>query len=502
MSKEPFNFVAVIPDNTAAIANFESVSDSIRQQPLRNDHHPAFCRFDLPTVSPPDVPVGSPISFSSTATTEIAPSNEGESSAARGCYVLGSMSIHRPVQARNGWTVGSGDWDRDPRTGLVDLLLATGLGISPRHVNFRFDKHGRLALHARHGGVELDGNEVKPGFSRLLSHSNALKIGHLKYRFIHTIPIDEESAFQAVKIKFMEETATTVVDAASNVQTSEAVAVKRLRRLDAASAQKASHEVAIYEALRCIKNHQYGRLVMRMHSVLYKHDEDWNGAADEVFLLWDPLGSATFQKLSFNAAESQTSTEARLSLFCQVCLGIQAVHETGWIHRDIKPPNLYIVRLTPPRAVVGDFGSAVKISEGGHTPRPGSCGTIGWLAPELENPSFAPKYTQAVDVWSLGAVGYYLFVSDRSPCVSRLRHNTFIHMNDPAWEAYTVLMGSLSSSRPESLKGLLYQMLRPYPSRRIALRGVLAHPALQDIMCSLQDMDGSNAPTGSKRSAK
>src|SRR5687768_969 len=54
------------------------------------------------------------------------------------------------------------------------------------------------------------------------------------------------------------------------------------------------------------------------------------------------------------------STQAALPLVKQIAAGLDALHEKGIVHRDIKPGNILIVRSESGsrRAVIGDFGLA------------------------------------------------------------------------------------------------------------------------------------------------
>ncbi|KAL8902663.1 MAG: hypothetical protein Q9207_004484 [Kuettlingeria erythrocarpa] len=526
-----FDFALLTPVNKEAVGNFGNVSDSIRSQGQKSKYHSYYCRLDFPAGS---VSSGSDHSSRSDVTPEAASDNSSEDGERAG-YVLSVIPKLPPLGPKMGWVMGSGNWEKDPVAGQVDLLLAAQSGISPKQLQFRFDQHGRLYLYARQKGVELDGEAVARGTSRLLFYAHFIRIGPLSYKFVHILPKVDETAFQLAKKELLlihmgakeapneltsatpsandlkigdwvirgtaGVSATSVVEAASNGRTLEIVAVKRLQRLKWADAQKVEKEVAIYDALKAVKNHQHASFVMRMHSVMYKTQEDWRGSADEVFILWTPLGRGTFQEFSVSGKWSSTGSDEKLALFYQVCLGVQAVHELRYIHRDIKPQNLYVVSISPPRAVVGDFGSAIEIDESGHTPEPGQHGTIGWLAPELENPGFAAKYTEAVDVWSLGAVAYFLVVGGRLPWVSLQRHNTFLHTHDPARSNYGVMMSNLSRCKPESMEGLIHQMLESRPEDRIDLRGVLTSRALADTVRFLEANSEQNASTGSKRSA-
>ncbi|KAL8901426.1 MAG: hypothetical protein Q9207_005208 [Kuettlingeria erythrocarpa] len=275
-----------------------------------------------------------------------------------------------------------------------------------------------------------------------------------------------------------------------------------MQRLNSQSARKTREELDIYEELRPIKNHEHGQYVMYMHSVLYKTDKDWHSSPDEVYLLWYPLALKTFQLFLPTGKWASVAYDVRVVLFYQVCLGIQAVHEMGWIHRDIKPMNLYVVTLSPPHAVVGDFDSAVLLDKSGLKPQPGYHGYHRLLGPQSwKIPPSLLDTPQKIDVWSLGAVAYFLFISDKCPWFSEYGHNAFVYNNDPAWNLFEDLIGNLSNSGPETLKGLLYRMLEPRPAQRYSLPRVLTHPVLQGNVHFLESSSAQNASTGSKRRA-
>lgn len=90
--------------------------------------------------------------------------------------------------------------------------------------------------------------------------------------------------------------------------------------------------------------------------------------------------------------------------FRDTLLGVRVLHDHSWMHGDLKPANIGMIG-TPPRAVLLDVGQATCLAPGvSLDPKPGSGGTVNYLAPERELAS----HDHLVDIWSLGIIGYEL----------------------------------------------------------------------------------------------
>ncbi|HEX4015525.1 MAG TPA: serine/threonine-protein kinase [Frankiaceae bacterium] len=113
-----------------------------------------------------------------------------------------------------------------------------------------------------------------------------------------------------------------------------------------------------------------------------------------------------------------------MSIVGQTALALQAAHERGVIHRDIKPGNLMI---TPDgRVKVTDFGIARATDEVPLTQTGTVLGTSYYLAPEQ---AAGREVTAASDVYSLGIVAYECLAgrrpfSDTNPVAVALAHQT------------------------------------------------------------------------------
>lgn len=91
-------------------------------------------------------------------------------------------------------------------------------------------------------------------------------------------------------------------------------------------------------------------------------------------------------------------------VFYQICQGIKYLHDQNVIHRDLKPENILLAGVEDYTSVkVSDFGLSKCIAPNALMQT--QCGTIGYLAPEVRT----SKYSNKVDIWSLGVILYNCF---------------------------------------------------------------------------------------------
>ncbi len=112
-----------------------------------------------------------------------------------------------------------------------------------------------------------------------------------------------------------------------------------------------------------------------------------------------------------------------IGLMEQLCRGVQAIHDAGALHHDLKSTNVLIGPAF--RVAVTDFGLTRFMPTRQEQHYPG--GTVGYVAPEyLRRETVPPEMAPRADVYSLGCLLYDLIVG-RPPFYAR-DEKEVIHM--------------------------------------------------------------------------
>ncbi len=107
--------------------------------------------------------------------------------------------------------------------------------------------------------------------------------------------------------------------------------------------------------------------------------------------------------LSEKIGEGPLKLPEALSTAIQIAEGLEAAHEKGIVHRDIKPDNVMLMKGSRGLLKIMDFGLAQlagssKLTRGGST-----LGTMSYMSPEQAEGADTDRRT---DIWALGVVLY------------------------------------------------------------------------------------------------
>ncbi|XP_014282302.1 extracellular signal-regulated kinase 2 [Halyomorpha halys] len=186
----------------------------------------------------------------------------------------------------------------------------------------------------------------------------------------------------------------------------------------------------------------------------------------------------------------------------QILKALKFMHSGNVVHRDLKPSNILLNMNC--ECKIADFGLARSLGETRHgtrNPLTDYVATRWYRAPEILLGS--KRYTQVVDLWSLGCVlaemvtGSPMFPGDSTTNQLELIISTVAH-DDKEVEA----LSRLGVGRPRIVKGLplkerlrssncecidlASRMLRLDPAQRISAQQALRHP----FVCSFRSRRG------------
>ncbi len=199
------------------------------------------------------------------------------------------------------------------------------------------------------------------------------------------------------------------------------VAVKRIGMVpgsDEADLARAEREARLAAML----NHPN---VVAIFDLVEDHDDHW--------LVMEYVEGTTLASIITDAALPGGRAAALLG---QVAEALAVAHETGVVHRDVKPSNILVTE--DGTAKLADFGIARAEADPSLTQTGLVTGSPAYLAPEVASGGPA---TEASDVWSLGATLYHA-LAGRPPyevhdnvlgAMYRIVHDPTPRLDEPGW---------------------------------------------------------------------
>ncbi|KAI0859240.1 kinase-like domain-containing protein [Xylaria cubensis] len=433
---------------------------------------------------------------------------------------------HAPSASSIGWTVRKRSVERGSSADIILCTSRFAKQCSPNlrssHARFNFDRQNGaffIASLTRSSLAEttVNNKEVSRQMYALNQHSIRIKVDLLAYEFQYTdfastndfvdrrnnylVSILNASPYRSFDMPTPRRNKKMIgrwtlnnplgkgsvgsVFLASNSK-NEVVAVKVMQcSSKPGSAIAIDHEISTCRRLTTLAQEQgdSGRVV-KLKEVFDPREQPSSSSADpmEFALVLEPMTPLTLDQLVGNqtmGGPRGMSMEAA-TILREALLGLKFLHDNDWIHKDIKPQNIGVIRSNPPRAVILDVGQAVFLASGATLEAtPGFGGTVGYLAPERE----MTRYDKGADIWSYGVrpdfhqryqEAVHKLSKDYRQCVSQKTNPSFVHP--------LVVVGDM-----------IVQMLRhecardpQNRARRINVGEALQHPAWGPLLSDSQ----------------
>jgi serine/threonine protein kinase len=155
-----------------------------------------------------------------------------------------------------------------------------------------------------------------------------------------------------------------------------------------------------------------------------------------------------------------------------VAIAIKYCHDRNVVHRDLKPENILLTSKNDDESIkIADFGFAKQYDTSSDDALSTSCGTPGYVAPEILN---GKKYHKEVDMWSFGVIIFILLCG----------YPPFHHENQK--ELFKQIRTGAFSFDPEywsavspQAKDLIQKLLVVDPAMRLTIDQLLEHEWLR-----------------------
>ncbi|KAJ3172757.1 hypothetical protein HDU87_007845 [Geranomyces variabilis] len=167
------------------------------------------------------------------------------------------------------------------------------------------------------------------------------------------------------------------------------------------------------------------------------------------------------------------------------------LHDHHIVHRDIKPENLLFKRKDSLKdLMIADFGLSKIVDEDKFEGLMTTCGTPGYMAPEVIEKT---GHGKPVDLWSIGVLAYFLLSGytpfDYDAATQADEINNILHCRYNFASEYW-------SDVSDVAKDFISKLLIVDPHQRMTAQQALAHPWMRMFDLSVQmDVGSPSTPT-------
>lgn len=195
---------------------------------------------------------------------------------------------------------------------------------------------------------------------------------------------------------------------------------------------------------------------------------DYFETLNNLYLVTDlALGGELFDRICRKGSYYESDAA---SLILATLSAVAYLHDHGIVHRDLKPENL-LFRTPEDNAdlLIADFGLSRIMDEEQFHVLTTTCGTPGYMAPEIFKKS---GHGKPVDVWAIGVITYFLLCGytpfDRD---SNLEEMQAILVADYSFTPVEYWRGVSSAARD-----FIKRCLTIDPHQRMTAHQALSHP--------------------------
>jgi serine/threonine protein kinase len=175
----------------------------------------------------------------------------------------------------------------------------------------------------------------------------------------------------------------------------------------------------------------------------------------DIYVLQDFIAGTSLS--SHLPSDTSAPLPGVLATLAQLAFALQALHDAGVVHRDLKPGN--VLMPAPGRPVLVDFGIA-HIPSSQHCDPDHLAGTLPYMAPEQ---ALGKNVNAQADLYSLGVIAYQ-WLSGTFPL--HLRGETFAEMICDLTTRPPAPLSDFRPDVPDDVEKLVMSLLAKKPRRR------------------------------------